>query len=159
MALTSTPPSPALFSPIKVGNMLLKHRVVLAPLTRFGATRSTHVPVLPMVKEYYAQRASVPGTLLITEATFIAPEARGYRYAPGVWNQEQVDAWKEVSAGRISFRREGSPIYSAAMQITSKCTPKDHSSSSKPGLSVEPQTRRYSPKKGDTHTFPHPPSS
>lgn len=93
---------PALFSPIKVGTAQLKHRVALAPLTRFRATRSTHVPVVPLVKEYYSQRGSVPGTLLITEATFIAPEAGGYRYAPGIWNQDQIKAWKEVSSSWTS---------------------------------------------------------
>ena len=91
-----------LFSPIQVGNTKLKHRVVLAPLTRFRATRSSHVPVVPLVKEYYSQRGSVAGTLLITEATFIAPEAGGYRYAPGIYSKEQIEAWKEVSRFRLS---------------------------------------------------------
>jgi NADPH2 dehydrogenase len=94
-------PVPKLFSPIQVGNTKLKHRVVLAPLTRFRATRSTHVPVVPLVKEYYSQRGSVAGTLLITEATFIAPEAGGYRYAPGIYSKEQIEAWKEVSRLRL----------------------------------------------------------
>ena len=86
----------SLFSPIKVGKLNLKHRVVLAPLTRFRATRTAHVPVVPLVKEYYTQRASIPGTLLITEATLIAPEAAGYFNFPGIWNEEQIKAWKEV---------------------------------------------------------------
>jgi 2,4-dienoyl-CoA reductase-like NADH-dependent reductase (Old Yellow Enzyme family) len=37
-----------------------------------------------------------PGTLLITEATFIAQEAGGYRNVPGIWNEEQIAAWKQV---------------------------------------------------------------
>jgi NADPH2 dehydrogenase len=52
---------------------------------------------LPFVKDYYAQRASVPGTLLITEATFISPRASGYPNVPGIWNAEQIKAWKEVT--------------------------------------------------------------
>ncbi|KAJ6550180.1 hypothetical protein B0H19DRAFT_1074053 [Mycena capillaripes] len=60
-----------LFEPIKVGNAALQHRIVLAPLTRFKADKE-HIPFLPLVVEYYAQRASKPGTLLVTEATFIA---------------------------------------------------------------------------------------
>ncbi|KAJ2918839.1 hypothetical protein MD484_g1627, partial [Candolleomyces efflorescens] len=84
-------------SPIKVGNAHLEHRVVLAPLTRFRATRSEHVPVVPLVKEYYEQRGSVPGTLLISEATFIAPEAGGYSYVPGIWNSDQIEAWKQIT--------------------------------------------------------------
>ncbi|KAK4570263.1 hypothetical protein LTR86_002343 [Recurvomyces mirabilis] len=54
-----------------------------------------HVPGKHMV-EYYEQRASVPGTLLITEATFIGPQAGGYNNVPGIWNDEQVSAWKPV---------------------------------------------------------------
>ncbi|RXW17555.1 hypothetical protein EST38_g8287 [Candolleomyces aberdarensis] len=87
------------FSPIKVGNVHLEHRVVLAPLTRFRATRSEHVPVVPLVKEYYEQRGSVPGTLLVSEATFIAPEAGGYSYVPGIWSSDQIKAWKKITDG------------------------------------------------------------
>ncbi|KAF8983488.1 hypothetical protein BDQ17DRAFT_1402557 [Cyathus striatus] len=72
--------TPALFQPIKIGAIELKHRVVLAPLT-----------------QYYTQRTSRPGTLLITEATFIAPRS-----------QEQIDAWKEITD---SVHEKGSYIY------------------------------------------------
>lgn len=85
---------PKLFQPIQVGNVTLGHRVVLAPLTRFRANKD-HVHG-DLAVEYYAQRASSPGTLLITEATFIAPQAGGYDYVPGLWNEEQVAAWKRV---------------------------------------------------------------
>lgn len=64
-------------------------------LTRFRAS-DTHVQ-LPFVKDYYAQRASAPGTLLITEATFISPRAAGYSNVPGIWNAEQIEAWKEIT--------------------------------------------------------------
>ncbi|KAF8997297.1 hypothetical protein BDQ17DRAFT_1363446, partial [Cyathus striatus] len=88
--------TPALFQPIKIGAIELKHRVALAPLTRFRAGKKTHIPNVPLVKEYYTQRASRPGTLLITEATFIAPQ------------QEQIDAWKEITD---SVHEKGSYIY------------------------------------------------
>jgi len=84
-----------LFQPLQVGSFNLEHRIALAPLTRFRADKN-HVP-LPFVKEYYSQRASVPGTLLITEATFIAPLAGGYDSVPGIYNQSQINAWKEVT--------------------------------------------------------------
>ena len=83
-----------LFQPIRVGNIELKHRVVLAPLTRYRATDS-HVPTDMMV-DYYVQRASSPGSLLITEATFIAAKAGGYDNVPGIWSDEQVEGWKKV---------------------------------------------------------------
>ncbi|KAG5644504.1 hypothetical protein DXG03_008246 [Asterophora parasitica] len=93
----SAPTLSQLFQPTKVGQTSLAHRVVFAPVTRFRATKSTHVPILPLVKDYYAQRASVPGTLLITECTIIALQATGYPNIPGIWNDEQVNAWKEIT--------------------------------------------------------------
>ena len=92
---------PKLFQPFKVGDLTLSHRVVLAPLTRFRVPERGHVP-LANVKEYYAQRASEPGTLLISEAVFIAPQAGGYWHVPGIWSDEQIEAWKEVGT-RVSF--------------------------------------------------------
>lgn len=84
-----------LFTPLQIGPLTLQHRLVLAPLTRFRAS-DAHIP-LPFVKDYYAQRAAVPGTLLITEATFISPAASGYPNVPGLWSTEQLQAWKEVT--------------------------------------------------------------
>ncbi|KAN0090737.1 hypothetical protein V8E55_004303 [Tylopilus felleus] len=70
--------TPALFKPVKVGRMTLQHRVVLAPLTRLRAY-AFHVPG-PQQTSYYSQRGSAPGTLLITEATFISHNAGGYAH-------------------------------------------------------------------------------
>ena len=86
---------PQLSDPLKVGPNQLAHRIVMAPLTRYRA-EDDHVQ-LPIVKEYYGQRASVPGTLLITEATAISPSASGYHNIPGIWNAAQIAAWKEVT--------------------------------------------------------------
>ena len=88
-------PIHALFQPIKVGSIELAHRVVLAPMTRYRSD-AAHVPT-DLGVEMYSQRASVPGTLLITEATFIAPQAGGYAHVPGIWNDAQIAAWKKVS--------------------------------------------------------------
>lgn len=87
--------SPTLFDPIKVGSTSLSHRVVMAPLTRYRAT-DAHVHT-SLATEYYSQRASVSGTLLITEATFISPRASGYANVPGIYNKAQIDAWKNVT--------------------------------------------------------------
>jgi NADPH2 dehydrogenase len=92
--------------PIKVGRVELAHRIALAPLTRFRAD-DNHVP-LPMVKTYYEQRASTPGTLLITEATFISPEASGYANVPGLFADDQLAAWREVTE---AVHARGSFIY------------------------------------------------
>ncbi|KAL5483548.1 hypothetical protein ACEPAI_8780 [Sanghuangporus weigelae] len=83
-----------LFQPIRLGNIELAHRIVLAPLGRFRADNA-HVPTDLMV-EYYSQRASVPGTLLISEATVISPRAGGYNNLPGIWSEEQISGWRKV---------------------------------------------------------------
>ncbi|KDN35309.1 hypothetical protein RSAG8_11695, partial [Rhizoctonia solani AG-8 WAC10335] len=87
--------SSRLFTPLQVGGITLSHRVVMAPLTRFRAN-DNHAHTELGVR-YYAQRAEVPGTLLITEATPIAPQASGYDHIPGIWSDEQIEAWKKVT--------------------------------------------------------------
>ena len=88
--------SAKLFQPVRVGRLNLAHRIVLAPLTRYRADEA-HVPA-DIVVEYYSQRASTPGTLLITEATFIAAKAGGYDNIPGIWSDAQVEGWKKVGS-------------------------------------------------------------
>ena len=85
---------PALFKPIKVGTVSLQHRVAMAPLTRYRAN-SEHVPGDLMV-EYFSQRASAPGTLLLTDATPIAAKAGGYENVPGIYTDAQIKGWKKV---------------------------------------------------------------
>jgi len=84
-----------LSTPLRLGNVHLQHRIAMAPMTRNRASDS-HVPT-DMMATYYAQRASVRGTLLITEATFISHSAGGIDNAPGIYNAEQIAAWKKVT--------------------------------------------------------------
>ncbi|KAJ7359110.1 hypothetical protein DFH08DRAFT_845068 [Mycena albidolilacea] len=95
-----------LFQSTVVGDIQLNHRVVFAPTTRFRAG-ANHAP-LPHVAEYYQQGASTPGSLLITEATFIATRAGGYKHAPGIWSDEQITAWKKITD---AVHAKGSYIY------------------------------------------------
>ncbi|XP_020193592.2 putative 12-oxophytodienoate reductase 11 [Aegilops tauschii subsp. strangulata] len=85
---TTTP----LLTPYKMGDFNLAHRVVLAPLTR---CRSYGNLAQPHNALYYAQRAA-PGVLLIAEACAVSEAARGYPHVPGLWSQEQVEAWRPV---------------------------------------------------------------
>ncbi|KAK5221330.1 hypothetical protein LTR72_006890 [Exophiala xenobiotica] len=86
-----------LFSPMTIGNCHLNHRLVMAPLTRLRAAED-NVP-LPMVAEYYSQRAGVPGTLLIAEATSISYASAGRDVnAPGIWTAAQIEGWKKVTS-------------------------------------------------------------
>jgi len=89
----SQPNTPTLFTPLRLGDITLQHRVVMAPLTRFRANDEA-VPQ-EVAAEYYAQRAS-PGGLIITEATFISEEAGGWSNIPGIWNQDQIAGWKRI---------------------------------------------------------------
>jgi NADPH2 dehydrogenase len=63
---------------------------------------------MPLAAEYYGQRASTPGTMLITEATFIANQYGGYPNVPGIYNQEQIDGWKKVTD---EVHKKGSNIW------------------------------------------------
>ncbi|THH17930.1 hypothetical protein EW146_g2975 [Bondarzewia mesenterica] len=93
----SSPSQSKLFQPIQVGGVRLQHRIVLAPLTRLRATLK-HEPG-PTAVTYYSQRASVPGTLLITEGTTISAKAGGFSpspHTPGIWSDAQIAEWKKV---------------------------------------------------------------
>ena len=83
---------PSLFDPIQLGAITAPNRLLMAPLTRGRATRA-QVPT-PLMAEYYAQRASAG--LIITEATGISRQGLGWPFAPGLWSDEQVAAWKPV---------------------------------------------------------------
>jgi 2,4-dienoyl-CoA reductase-like NADH-dependent reductase (Old Yellow Enzyme family) len=82
-----------LFDPLRVGDLTLPNRVVMAPLTRLRAG-STHTPNALMA-EYYGQRASAG--LLITEGVPVTPQGVGYAGVPGIWSKDQVEAWKQVT--------------------------------------------------------------
>ncbi|KAI0055944.1 FMN-linked oxidoreductase [Artomyces pyxidatus] len=83
-----------LFQPIVHGGVKLQHRVVMAPLTRMRSNERSEPT--PLVKEYYEQRASAPGTLLISEGTCIAPQGAGLKGIAGIYTDGQVAAWKQV---------------------------------------------------------------
>jgi 2,4-dienoyl-CoA reductase-like NADH-dependent reductase (Old Yellow Enzyme family) len=83
----------SLFDPIQVGALSLPNRVFMAPLTRSRAGDS-RVPNALMA-EQYAQRASAG--LILTEATSISPQGVGYAGTPGIWNNDQVTGWRQVT--------------------------------------------------------------
>jgi N-ethylmaleimide reductase len=85
---------PSLFSPLQIGPYHLKHRVVLAPLTRMRAARPSLAP-RPLNAEYYAQRAT-PGGLLIAEASPVMATGFGNPGVPGIYSEQQIAGWREV---------------------------------------------------------------
>jgi len=82
-----------LFEPIKVGNLILPNRIVMAPLTRCRASPG-RIPNALMA-EYYAQRAGA--ALILSEATSVSPQGVGYPNTPGIWSEEQVLGWTKVT--------------------------------------------------------------
>ena len=83
--------SPVL-QPVTIGDLRLKNRVVMAPLTR---SRSSTEGVPPdFAADYYAQRASAG--LIVSEATNISPQAVGYALTPGIWSDSQGAAWSRI---------------------------------------------------------------
>ena len=81
-----------LFSPARIGNLDLKNRMVMAPLTR---SRALHNIPNDLMAEYYAQRAGAG--LIITEGTSPSPNGLGYPRIPGIFNKEQINGWKKIT--------------------------------------------------------------
>jgi N-ethylmaleimide reductase len=82
-----------LFDPLRVGNMELDNRIVMAPMTRSRADDEGVQPAY--TAEYYRQRASAG--LIITEATNVSPMAKGYVRTPGMYTSDQIESWRAVT--------------------------------------------------------------
>ena len=82
----------SLFDPLRVGDITVSNRIVMAPLTRNRAPGQ--LPNALMV-EYYRQRASAG--LIVTEASQVCAEGQGYLDTPGIYSPEQVAGWKQVT--------------------------------------------------------------
>jgi N-ethylmaleimide reductase len=82
-----------LFDPIRIGEVDLANRIVMAPLTRDRAAPG-QVPS-ELAVEYYRQRASAG--LIISEASQVSPEGQGYLDTPGIYSAEQVAGWRRVT--------------------------------------------------------------
>ncbi|WP_116318976.1 alkene reductase [Cupriavidus sp. P-10] len=85
--------SEALFSPTRLGAIDVRNRIAMAPLTRSRAGMDGIQT--PLAIDYYGQRASAG--LIITEATNISRQGRGYAYTPGLYTDAHVAAWAPVT--------------------------------------------------------------
>jgi N-ethylmaleimide reductase len=85
-----------LFDPIRIGDIDLATRVVMAPLTR---SRAKGTVPNDLMRQYYEQRAdpSTGAGLIISEASQISPEGQGYLDTPGIYSEEQVQGWKRIT--------------------------------------------------------------
>jgi len=102
--MPQTPDTAPLFTPYTLGDLALSNRLVLAPMTRCkaGPERLAN----PLIADFYAQRAGAG--LLITEATTVSAQGNGYINTPGIYTDEQGDAWKQVTE---AVHAKGSPIF------------------------------------------------
>lgn len=92
-----------LLEPYRLGNIELKNRIVMAPMTR---SRAIHNKPNTLVETYYEQRSSAG--LIITEGTSPSPNGLGYARIPGIFNEEQISAWKNVTE---AVHRNGGKIF------------------------------------------------
>ncbi|MCR9192083.1 MAG: alkene reductase [Gammaproteobacteria bacterium] len=103
--------SDVLFTPFDMGELVLKNRCVMAPLTRNRATHGTDAP-RALNAEYYAQRATAG--LIISEATQISPTAKGYAWTPGMYSEAQVKGWRLVTD---AVHAEGGAIFAQLWHV------------------------------------------
>ncbi len=85
-----------LFTPLRIGAINVPNRVLMAPLTRLRSIEPGDIPT-PLMGEYYRQRAGAG--LIISEATQISAQAKGYAGAPGLHSPQQITAWRKITDG------------------------------------------------------------
>lgn len=93
-----------ILSEITLGNKTLKNRMAMAPMTRSRANIEGVVNDATVL--YYTQRASAG--LIISEGINISKQALGSPFTPGLYTQEQIDAWKKVTQ---AVHKKGGVIY------------------------------------------------
>lgn len=94
----------SIFDKFNANGLTLKNKIVMAPMTRSRAS-AEHVPT-PIMAKYYEQRSGAG--LIITEGTSPSPNGTGYPRIPGIYNKEQVAAWKPVTE---AVHKAGSKIF------------------------------------------------
>lgn len=83
-----------LFQPLTMGGLTLPNRVLMSPLTRSRSSQPGDIPS-DMNVHYYQQRASAG--LILSEATQVSPQGKGYAFTPGIYSPEQIDGWKKIT--------------------------------------------------------------
>ena len=92
--MTSPASVSALFQPLRLGELDLANRIVMAPLTRCRVGNAAAAPDALQAR-YYAQRAGAG--LIVSEGTIVSPQGRGYPFTPGIWSAEQGAGWRLVT--------------------------------------------------------------
>ena len=98
--------------PIHLAGHELKHRIAMAPMTRFRGLDAGVVNA--NAAEYYSERAT-PGGLLISEGLAPHPRGRGFPRTPGIYAAEQVEAWKPITA---AVKAKGAVFFAQLWQVS-----------------------------------------
>ncbi|HDR9582484.1 TPA: alkene reductase [Burkholderia stabilis] len=104
LAQHPAPHRASLLEPVRLGQITLRNRIVMAPMTRSRAGAGDAPG--PMNAAYYAQRASAG--LIVTEGTQVSPQGKGYPFTPGIHSDSQVEGWKQVTD---AVHRQGGHIF------------------------------------------------
>ncbi|NBX52839.1 MAG: alkene reductase [Proteobacteria bacterium] len=94
-----------LFDQVKIGDLTLNNRIIMAPLTRMRSRQPGDIPH-QLNATYYSQRSSAG--LIISEATQISPQGKGYPATPGIYSDQQIEGWKLVTN---AVRNAGGKIF------------------------------------------------
>jgi N-ethylmaleimide reductase len=108
-----------LFKPLQVGNISLKNRIVMPPMTRSRASQPGNL-ANPIMAEYYAQRASAG--LIVTEGTQISALGQGYAWTPGIYTPEQITSWKKITQ---AVHAKGGAIFAQLWHVGRVSHPKN----------------------------------
>jgi N-ethylmaleimide reductase len=131
----------ALLQTYQLGDLTLKNRVVMAPMTRARANNAGLVPT-PLMASYYAQRASAG--LIVSEGTWMSSKAIGFINVPGIYTPEQVAGWKLVTT---AVHDKGGLIFSQLGHIGSASHPDLLGGELPAGPSaINPQTHSFTPE-------------
>jgi N-ethylmaleimide reductase len=101
----------SLFTSVKLGNVSLKNRIVMPPMTRSRASQPDNA-ANEIMAEYYAQRAS--SGLIVAEGTQISAMGQGYAWTPGIYSAEQIAGWKKVTN---AVHNKGGVIYAQLWHV------------------------------------------
>lgn len=121
-----------LFSPITFAGISARHRVVMAPMTRARSSQPGDIPNA-LNAQYYAQRASA--ALIVTEATQISPQGKGYSFTPGIHSEAQVQGWQGVTE---AVHAEGGRIFLQLWHVGRLSHPDFHNGELPVAPSAEP---------------------
>jgi len=133
--------SELLLEEYQLGDLKLKNRVIMAPMTRGRATNPNLIPT-PLMAKYYAQRASAG--LIITEGTWVSSKSIGFINVPGIYTEKQVEGWKLVTK---AVHDKGGLIFSQLGHIGSATHP-DHLNGDLPAgpSAINPESQSFTPQ-------------